>query len=45
MIFEKRIDSLGRIVLPKAIRDFLGFKEGDFLKIKVEDGKIIIYKG
>lgn len=40
----RRIDDLGRIVLPKEIRDNLGIREGEHLLISTEDNKIIIKK-
>lgn len=36
------LDSLGRVTLPKEIRDSLKVNEGDPLHIYVEDGRIII---
>lgn len=38
----RRIDDLGRIVIPKAIRHSLGIKEGDPLEISIEDNKICL---
>ena len=40
----RRIDELGRIVIPKEIRKNLGLREGEGLEIYVEDNKIIIKK-
>lgn len=40
----KKIDDVGRIVLPKDIREELGIKLNEMLKIDVEDGKIVICK-
>ncbi len=40
----RKIDELGRIVVPKEIRYNLGIREGDNLEIFVEDNKIIIDK-
>ncbi len=40
----RRIDELGRIVIPKEIRKNLGIREGEFLGIFVEDNKIILQK-
>ena len=34
----------GVIVLPKRVRDELGIKEGDALKVQVEGGRIILSK-
>lgn len=40
----KRIDSLGRIIIPKEIRQKLEIKTGDAFDISVEDNKIVIAK-
>ena len=40
----RRIDDLGRIVIPKDIRKELGIAIGESLDINIEDGKIIIQK-
>ncbi|MEK4513631.1 AbrB/MazE/SpoVT family DNA-binding domain-containing protein [Paenibacillus sp. FSL K6-2524] len=40
----RRIDDLGRVVIPKEIRRTLGVKEGDPLEIFVEGDKIILKK-
>ena len=40
--FVRRIDDLGRVVVPKEIRGSLGIKEGDPLEIfTTRDGEII----
>ena len=36
----RRIDGLGRVVIPRETRRYLGIKEGDPLEISVEDNKI-----
>ena len=36
------IDSAGRIVVPKALRDALGFVPGQRLEIRASDGKLEI---
>ena len=41
---DRRIDDLGRIVIPKDIRKELGIAIGESLDINIEDGKIIIQK-
>ena len=38
----RRIDDLGRIVIPREIRHTLEIKEGDAIEIIVEDGNIIL---
>lgn len=40
----RRIDELGRIVIPKEVRKNLGIREGEFLEIFVDDNKIILQK-
>ena len=40
----RRIDELGRIVIPKEIRKFLRIKEGDNLEIYTENEKIVLKK-
>ena len=40
----RRIDELGRIVVPKEIRYNLGIRDGEPLEITVQDGAIIIKK-
>lgn len=40
----RRIDELGRIVLPKEIRRNLGIRDGENLEIFVEDDKILLQK-
>lgn len=40
----RRIDELGRIVLPKEIRRNLGIREGENLEIFVEDDRVILKK-
>jgi AbrB family looped-hinge helix DNA binding protein len=44
MVFKKKIDSMGRIVLPKGVRDFLGIKEEDMLDIEIKKNEIVIRK-
>ena len=40
----RRIDELGRIVIPKELRKKLKIREGDFLDIYVSDSNIILQK-
>lgn len=40
----RRIDDLGRVVVPKEIRRALGIREGDPLEVFVENGSIIYRK-
>ena len=44
MSYIRRIDELGRIVIPKDIRSKLRIREGDNLEIKIEDEQIKILK-
>ena len=41
---NRKIDTLGRIVLPKEMRTQLNIKENDPLNIELQDNKIIITK-
>ncbi|MDR2904132.1 MAG: AbrB/MazE/SpoVT family DNA-binding domain-containing protein [Clostridiales bacterium] len=41
---KRKLDELGRIVLPIEIRKSLNIKEKDDLEISVEEGKIILVK-
>lgn len=40
----RRIDDLGRVVVPKEIRRTLGIDEGDPLEIFVNGGQVILQK-
>ena len=40
----RRVDELGRIVVPKEIRNNLRIKKGDCLEFFLDDGKIILTK-
>ena len=40
----RRIDELGRIVIPKEIRKNMGLREGESLEIYVDDNKLIMQK-
>ena len=42
--FIRRIDELGRIVIPKEIRKVLRFREGSLLDLKVSDNSLIVRK-
>ncbi len=43
--FEKKIDNLGRIVIPKSIRDFCGIELNDeLILIPCENGVLITKK-
>ena len=43
-MYSKRIDELGRVVIPKPIRNKLGIVSDDFVEIKLIDNKIEIQK-
>lgn len=43
-VILRRIDHLGRIVIPKEVRDDLRIRDGDKLEVISSDGKIIIKK-
>jgi transcriptional pleiotropic regulator of transition state genes len=38
----RRIDALGRVVVPAELRRLLGIKEGDLLDIHVEQGQLVL---
>jgi transcriptional pleiotropic regulator of transition state genes len=40
----RRIDSLGRFVLPKELRNSLGIEQNDYLQIFLENDSIILRK-
>ena len=40
----RRIDDLGRIVIPKEIRRSIGLREGDAMEIFLEDNRICLEK-
>ena len=40
----RRMDELGRVVIPREIREMLHIKEGDPMEIFTEDNKIIFRK-
>ena len=40
----RRIDELGRVVIPKELRRTLGIQEGDPLEISAENGEIAMRK-
>ena len=37
----RRIDDLGRVVIPREVRKSLGIKENDLLDIFIEDGGVV----
>jgi transcriptional pleiotropic regulator of transition state genes len=40
----RRIDQLGRVVIPVALRRSLAIREGDLLEIAVTDGHLVLRK-
>lgn len=40
----RKVDELGRIVLPREFREKLGIEEKDELKVSTQNGKIILEK-
>lgn len=40
----RKLDDLGRVVIPAEMRKSFGIKEGDFLEISVEENRIILSK-
>ena len=40
----RRIDALGRVVVPAELRKLLGIKEGDLLDIHVEEGQLVLQR-
>ena len=41
---ERRIDDLGRIHIPKDVRQYLGINYGDVMSINVSDASIVLKK-
>jgi AbrB family looped-hinge helix DNA binding protein len=37
-----KIDSKGRLVIPKRVREEVGLKEGGFAKVEARDGVVVI---
>ncbi|MBQ3068869.1 MAG: AbrB/MazE/SpoVT family DNA-binding domain-containing protein [Clostridia bacterium] len=40
----RQIDSLGRVLIPKSLRNTLDLKDGDSLELFIEDNNIILRK-
>jgi transcriptional pleiotropic regulator of transition state genes len=40
----RRIDHLGRIVIPAELRRLLGINEGDYIQFSAEDDRVVIEK-
>ena len=43
-MIKKKIDELGRIVIPKVIREMLNIKSKDILELEIFEDKIILKK-
>lgn len=39
---SRRIDDLGRIVIPREIRNTLHIRDGDALEMYIDDGKLVL---
>jgi AbrB family looped-hinge helix DNA binding protein len=39
-----RVDSKGRVLIPKSLRELAGIREGDEVLVSVEGGKVVIEK-
>lgn len=39
---ETTLDRFGRVVIPKEIRDILGLKPGELLKVEQSDDEVIL---
>ncbi len=40
----RKVDQLGRVVLPAELRRLFDINEGDFLEIEVDEGRIVLTK-
>lgn len=40
----RKIDDFGKVIIPREFRHQLQIKEGDFVELSIQDGKIIIEK-
>lgn len=41
---DRHIDDLGRIVIPKEMRDSLNIRPGDIITMQIDDDKLILSK-
>ncbi len=44
MTLRIEVGKKGYMIIPKNVRDLLGINEGDFLELRVENGKIVLEK-
>ena len=42
MEFIVRVDSKGRILIPKGLREAVGVREGGLVKVYVEGGRVVV---
>ena len=42
LVFVVRVDGKGRIVIPKSVRDALGIRVGQPIRVRVEGGRIVL---
>jgi transcriptional pleiotropic regulator of transition state genes len=40
----RRIDQLGRVVVPAELRKLMGIRQGDLLDIRFEEGRLVLLK-
>lgn len=40
----RKLDGLGRVVLPQELREQLGWKQDDFINFAINNGKMILSK-
>lgn len=41
---SRKLDGLGRVVLPQELRKQLGWNSNNFIKFEIKDGKMILSK-
>ncbi|OYT59146.1 MAG: AbrB family transcriptional regulator, partial [Desulfurococcales archaeon ex4484_217_1] len=42
MEFIVRVDSKGRVLIPKGLREAVGVKEGGLVRVYVEGGRVVV---
>jgi len=43
-VIRSKIAEKGRLVIPKALREKAGLKEGDYVHLEFKDGEIVVMK-
>ena len=43
-VYQRKIDELGRVLLPEALRKIVDLNERDTVSITVEQGRVIVEK-